>query len=68
MWSIPNAYIINMSLADLLMTCLNCIPNFIYMRDRDWPYSHLLCKINNFAAILTVSASVLSMTALSINR
>lgn len=68
MWSVPNVFIVNMTISDLMMTCLNCSFNYIYMRDRIWYYNQLACTINNFTAILTVSASVLNMSALSINR
>ena len=68
MWSVPNVFIVNMTISDLMMTCLNCSFNYIYMRDRIWYYNQLACTVNNFTAILTVSASVLNMSALSINR
>lgn len=68
MWTIPNAFIANMSLSDLLMAILNCIFNYIHMRDREWTFGGIYCSINNFMAIVTVAASVLNLTAMSIDR
>ena len=36
MRTIPNIFIVNMSLSDLMMAALNCIFNYIFMRDRNW--------------------------------
>jgi hypothetical protein len=33
MWTVPNAFLFNMSISDLLMAVLNCLFNYIYMRD-----------------------------------
>ncbi|CAB4056218.1 TACR3 [Lepeophtheirus salmonis] len=68
MWTIPNIYIANMSLSDLLMATLNCVFNYIFMRDRYWSFGSAYCSINNFMAIVTISASVLNLTAMSLDR
>ena len=34
MWSVTNYFLFNLTLADLLMAALNCIPSFLFMRDR----------------------------------
>ena len=68
MWSVPNVFIVNMSLSDFMMTTLNCISNYIFMRDRQWYYGDTACLFNNFLAILTISASVLNLTAMSVTR
>ena len=34
MWSVTNYYLLNLTMADILMATLNCIFSFIYMRDR----------------------------------
>ena len=40
MWSVTNYFLVNLTIADLLMATLNCIPSFIFMRDRYYiPYS-----------------------------
>ena len=68
MRTIPNAFIANMSFSDLLMATLNCIFNYVYMRDRRWKFGPAFCTISNFLAIVTVAASVLNLTAMSIDR
>ena len=34
MWSVTNYFLVNLTIADLMMSTLNCIPSFIFMRDR----------------------------------
>ena len=34
MRSVTNYYLVNLALADLGMATLNCIPSFVFMRDR----------------------------------
>ena len=34
MWSVTNYFLFNLTLTDLLMAALNCIPSFLFMRDR----------------------------------
>ena len=34
MWSVTNYFLVNLTLADLMMSIFNCIPSFIFMRDR----------------------------------
>ena len=68
MRTIPNTFIANMSLSDLLMAILNCSFNYVTMRDRKWDFGQAYCTINNFMAIVTVTASVLNLTAMSLDR
>ena len=34
MWTITNYFLLNLTLSDLLMSTLNMIPSFLFMRDR----------------------------------
>ena len=34
MWSVTNYFLVNLTAADLMMSIFNCIPSFIFMRDR----------------------------------
>ena len=68
MRTIPNAFIANMSLSDLCMAAFNTSFNYVYMRDNRWDFGAAYCSVNNFLAILTVSATVLNLTAMSIDR
>ena len=68
MHTIPNVFIANMSLSDLLMAVLNCSFNYVTMRDRKWDFGHAYCTVNNFIAIVSVTTSVLNLTAMSLDR
>ena len=68
MYTIPNLFIANMSFSDLLMATFNCIFNYLFMRDMEWYFGGAYCAVNNFLAIVTVSASVLNLTAMSLDR
>ena len=68
MWTSTNYFLVNLSFTDLLMTILNGLFNFIYMRDNDWPFGSVYCTINNFVAYYTVIASVLTLTAITLDR
>ncbi|RWS03431.1 tachykinin-like peptides receptor 86C, partial [Dinothrombium tinctorium] len=62
-----NLFFLNLSVADLMMATLNAMFNFIYMLNSNWIFGYTYCKISNFAANLTVSASVFTITATSID-
>ena len=68
MWTSTNYFLVNLSFTDLLMTILNGLFNFIYMRDNDWPFGSAYCTVNNFVAYYTVIASVLTLTAITLDR
>ena len=68
MWTSTNYFLVNLSFTDLLMTIFNGVFNFIYMRDNDWPFGSVYCTVNNFVAYYTVIASVLTLTAITLDR
>jgi hypothetical protein len=57
-----------MNISDLLMAILNSIFNYIRMRDQEWIFGDTFCTITNFMGIVTISASVLNMTAMTVDR
>lgn len=63
-----NYYLLNLSVADLLMSALNCSFNFIYMLFSDWPFGSVYCTVNNFMGNVTVATSVFTLVAISFNR
>lgn len=63
-----NYFLLNLSIADLLMSSLNCVFNFIFMLNSDWPFGSIYCTINNFMATVTVSTSVFTLVAISVDR
>lgn len=68
MRTITNYFLMNLSVADLLMSSLNCIFNFIFMVNSDWPFGSGYCMLNNFIANVTVAASVFTLVAICIDR
>ena len=66
--TVTNYFLVNLSIADITVATLNVIFNFIYMLNSDWPFGELYCKVTNFFSILSVSASVLTLMAISIDR
>ena len=68
MWSVTNYFLVNLTVADLLMSTLNTIPSFIFMRDRVWIFGSLYCKINNYMSYMTVSLNVFTLLAISVDR
>ncbi|XP_044257934.1 tachykinin-like peptides receptor 86C isoform X1 [Tribolium madens] len=68
MRTVTNYFLVNLSLADLLLTTFNCIFNFSYMIQRDWPFGSLYCIVSNFIANATVAASVFTLTGISCDR
>lgn len=63
-----NYFLLNLSVADLLMSSLNCMFNFIYMLNSDWPFGSVYCSLNNFMGNVTVATSVFTLVAISFNR
>ncbi|XP_023012805.1 tachykinin-like peptides receptor 86C [Leptinotarsa decemlineata] len=68
MRTVTNYFLVNLSTADLLLTTFNCIFNFIYMLQRNWPFGHWYCTVSNFIANATVAASVFTLTGISCDR
>ncbi|NP_001127748.1 tachykinin-like peptides receptor 86C [Bombyx mandarina] len=68
MRTVTNYFLVNLSLADLMMSALNCLFNFIYMLHSDWVFGLQYCKISNFIANVTVAASVFTLTGISFDR
>ena len=73
MWSVTNYFLVNLTLADLLMSTLNCIPSFLFMRDRCVHCDHwflsaidLLCVGFGNLVPSTVASTTLSPTSLSL--
>jgi len=84
MWSITNYFVLNLSLADILLAGLNCSFSFLYMRDRpvvrdhhhgyyghhfrEWKFGGAYCSINQFISVCSLAASVLTMMAITLER
>ncbi|GLV41044.1 Tachykinin-like receptor at 99D [Carabus blaptoides fortunei] len=68
MRTVTNYFLLNLSIADAMVSTLNVIFNYIYMLNSHWPFGTLYCKISQFIAILSICASVFTLMAISIDR
>ncbi|XP_053975397.1 tachykinin-like peptides receptor 99D isoform X2 [Hylaeus volcanicus] len=68
MRTVTNYFLVNLSIADALVSTLNVTFNYIYMLNSHWPFGTLYCKICQFIAVLTICASVFTLMAISIDR
>ncbi|XP_044743977.1 tachykinin-like peptides receptor 99D, partial [Chrysoperla carnea] len=68
MRTVTNYFIVNLSIADTMVSTLNVTFNYTYMLNSHWPFGRLYCKIAQFVAILSISASVFTLMAISIDR
>ncbi|XP_076329827.1 tachykinin-like peptides receptor 86C [Tachypleus tridentatus] len=68
MRTVTNYFLLNLAVADLLLADFNAIFNFIYLLGSHWPFAPVYCTISNFIAYITVSTSVFSIAAMSIDR
>ncbi|XP_015186351.1 PREDICTED: tachykinin-like peptides receptor 86C [Polistes dominula] len=68
MRTVTNYFLVNLSLADLMMSLFNCAFNFIYLLNSNWPFGVVYCTINNFIAPVTVASSVFTLVVISFDR
>lgn len=68
MRTVTNYFLVNLSIADAMVSTLNVTFNYIYMLNSDWPFGTLYCKINQFVAVLSICASVFTLMAISVDR
>lgn len=68
MRTVTNYFLVNLSIADTMVSTLNVTFNYTYMLNVDWPFGNLYCKISQFVAILSICASVFTLMAISIDR
>lgn len=69
MRSITNIFLVNLSIADAMNATFNVVFNFTYMLNKlNWRFGHMYCKICAFVSVLSISASVLTLMAISFDR
>ncbi|XP_033213182.1 tachykinin-like peptides receptor 99D [Belonocnema kinseyi] len=68
MRTVTNYFLVNLSIADAMVSTLNVTFNYIYMLNSHWPFGNLYCKISQFIAVLTICASVFTLMAISFDR
>ncbi|XP_066603319.1 tachykinin-like peptides receptor 86C isoform X2 [Prorops nasuta] len=68
MRTVTNYFLVNLSMADLMMSLLNCAFNFVFLVNSNWPFGAVYCTINNFVAHVTVASSVFTLVVISFDR
>ncbi|XP_070502684.1 tachykinin-like peptides receptor 99D isoform X2 [Chironomus tepperi] len=68
MRTVTNYFIVNLSIADAMVSTLNTALNFVYMLNSNWPFGTLFCKISQFVANTSICASVFTLMAIAIDR
>jgi len=68
MRTVTNYLLVNLSIADAMVSTINVIPNYIYMSTQHWPFGALYCKLVQFVAVLSICASVFSLMAIAFDR
>lgn len=68
MRTVTNIFLVNLALADTMVSTLNVTFNFAYMLTGDWAFGKFYCKVSQFVAVLSICASVFTLTAVAIDR
>ncbi|XP_035215735.1 tachykinin-like peptides receptor 86C [Stegodyphus dumicola] len=68
MRTVTNLFLLNLAIADFLLAGGNAAFNFVFMLNSHWPFGGTFCVISNFLANLTVSTSVFTILAMSLDR
>ena len=68
MRTVTNYLLVNLSIADAMVSTINVIPNYIYMSTQHWPFGAVYCKIVQFVGVLSICASVFSLMAIAFDR
>lgn len=68
MRTVTNIFLVNLSVADAMVSTLNVVFNFTYMLNLHWRFGLVYCKISQFVSILSICASVFTLMAISFDR
>lgn len=68
MRTVTNYFLLNLSIADFMLASGNATFNFVFMLENHWPFGGTFCVVSSFVANLTVSTSVFTIFAMSIDR
>ncbi|XP_045120407.1 tachykinin-like peptides receptor 99D isoform X1 [Portunus trituberculatus] len=68
MRTVTNIFLVNLSVADAMVSTLNVVFNFTYMLNLNWRFGFVYCKISQFVSILSICASVFTLMAISFDR
>lgn len=68
MRTVTNLFLLNLAIADFLLASGNAAFNFVFMLNSHWPFGNTFCVVSNVVANLTVSTSVFTILAMSLDR
>lgn len=68
MRTVTNYFLVNLSVADAMVSTLNTCFSLVFILNAHWPFGEAFCKISTFVAVLSVCASVFTLVAISIDR
>merc|ERR1719270_2665606 len=68
MRTVTNLFIFNLSMADLINTTFNSIFNYIFMKNKDWSFGAIFCRVTNFMTHMSIVAAVLTIAAIAVER
>ena len=68
MRTVTNYFLVNLALADALISIFNTLFNFIYMLNSNWIFGQNYCRFSMFIVPCTISASVFTFMAIAIDR
>lgn len=68
MRTVTNYFLVNLAIADALISVLNTLFNFVYMLQSHWPFGRWYCKFSQFVATCTICASVFTFMAIALDR
>ncbi|XP_078060685.1 chemerin-like receptor 1 [Mustelus asterias] len=67
-WTVNTVWFLGLALADFTFSLLLPFSAAYLALDYHWPFGTALCKINSGVGVLTMFASVLTLTAISLDR
>ena len=68
MRTVTNYFLVNLAVADTLISLLNTPFTSAFLLYQNWWFGDVWCKFANFVSICTLSASVLTLMAIAIDR